>query len=243
MTPAAEGGTDGAGGAPSGGAPGDATRSRPAYRRPAPLDPGSMDSFGADRLDPAVISEIAHETAAILVHTGRAATDPGTTERLVALVDELGLPTVAELWAQRPARSLPGALWRLYLLREWVRRDPVGASNDFAEGVRHADVAAVIAGASTPPGPDAMRALSDEILRGVYDGDVAVALERAAAFCAVVAAGRASRDPEPPRPGPRGRELTVEEVGARHARSAAAVLAMAEDLSACGRAWRRGDLE
>lgn len=224
-------------------------RSRPAYRRPAPLDPGAMDSFGADRLDPAVISEIAHETAAILLRTGRASDDPATTERLVRLVDELGLDTVAELWAQRPPRSLPGALWRLYVLREWVRRDPVGASNDFAEGTRHADVAVVIAGAGTPPGPAAMRELADEILRGMYDGDVGIALDRAAAFCRVVASGRASRDPDMPpsaagqggRPG--GLDLTLDQVSARHARSAAAVLAMADDLTGCARAWRRGELD
>lgn len=201
-----------------------------------------MDSFGTERLDPAVITEIAHETAAILLRTGRASDDPATTERLVRLVDELGLDTVAELWARRPARSLPGALWRIYVLREWVRRDPVAASNDFAEGVRHADVAVVIAGAGTPPGPEAMRHLADEILRGLYDGDVAVALDRAAAFCRVVAAGRASREPDVPRP-TGGREPTVEELGARHARSAAAVLAMADDLTGCARAWRRGELD
>ena len=61
------------------------------FRRPAPLDPAGLDSFGEDRLDPAVISEIAHETAAIMVRTGRASTDPEVTNRLVRLVDELGL--------------------------------------------------------------------------------------------------------------------------------------------------------
>lgn len=201
-----------------------------------------MDSFGAERLDPAVISEIAHETAAILLRTGRASDDPAITDKLVGLVDELGLDTVAELWAQRPPRSLPGALWRLYVLREWVRRDPLAASNDYAEGMRHADVAVVIAGAGTPPGPEAMRALADAILRGMYDGDVAIALDRAAAFCRVVAAGRAARDPDVPRPDSRERELTLEEVSARHARSAAAVLAMADDLTGAARSWRRGDL-
>lgn len=63
--------------------------------------------------DPAQLTEAAHETAAVLVGTGRAASDPDLTSRLVALVDELGLSTLAELWADRPARSLPGALWRL----------------------------------------------------------------------------------------------------------------------------------
>ena len=35
--------------------------------------------------------------------------------------------------------------------------------------------------------------LADAILRGVFEGDLAVALERAAAFCRVVASGRADR--------------------------------------------------
>ena len=90
------------------------------------LDAGALDSFGQERLDPAVITQIAHESAAVVVRTGRARRDPDLTRRLVDLVDEIGLSTVAELWAGRPARSLPGALWRLYALREWVRRDGDG---------------------------------------------------------------------------------------------------------------------
>lgn len=213
---------------------------RPRFRRPALLDPGSMDGFGAERLDPAVISQIAHETAAILLHTGRASEDSAVTERLVRLVDELGLDTIADLWAQRPPQSLPGALWRLYLLREWVRRDPVGAGHDYAEGIGHAGVAAVIAGAGSPPGPTQMKELADVILRGVYAGDVALALERAAAFCRVVAAGRAAQEP---RLSAGGVQPTLAELSSRHARSAAAVLGMADDLSGAARAWRRGDLD
>ena len=84
-----------------------------------------MDAQGRHRVpDPAEVTEVAHQTAAILVGTGRAAHDPEVTARLVTLVDDLGLSTVADLWSARPARSLPGALWRLYALREWVRRSP-----------------------------------------------------------------------------------------------------------------------
>jgi len=40
----------------------------------------------------------------------------------------LGLATgsaaIAELWADSPATTLPGTLWRLFLVREWIRRDP-----------------------------------------------------------------------------------------------------------------------
>ena len=108
-----------------------------------------------------------------------------------ALVDELGLSTVADLWAARPARSLPGALWRLYALREWVRRQPVQASREYAAGIRFTDVAHAVAGIAEPPGPDEVKALADDILTGVFAGDLAVALERAAAFASVISAGRA----------------------------------------------------
>ena len=40
-----------------------------------------------------------------------------------------------------------------------------------------------------PPGPRRSSELADRILRGVFEGDFAVALERAAAFCRVTAAG------------------------------------------------------
>ena len=45
---------------------------------------------------PAEVTEVAHQTAAILVGTGRAAHDPEVTSRLVTLVDDLGLSTVAD---------------------------------------------------------------------------------------------------------------------------------------------------
>ena len=157
-----------------------------------------MDSrAGAASLDPAQVTEVAHETAAVIVRTGRAARDPELTRRLVALVDDLGLSTLAELWADRPARSLPGALWRLYALREWVRRDPVGASADYAAGIRFTDVTHVVAGVAEPPGPAELQRAHRRHPHRVFDGDLAVALERAAAFCRVVAAGRADRAHEP----------------------------------------------
>jgi hypothetical protein len=216
----------------------DAQGERPTPRRPAFFSPVSMDSqAGAASLDPARVTEVAHETAAVIVRTGRAAREPELTARLVALVDELGLSTLAELWADRPARSLPGALWRLYALREWVRRDPVGASADYAAGIRFADVPHVVAGVAEPPGPAEMRQLTDSILTGVFDGDLAIALERAAAFCRVVASGRAHRADDSDARGehdPLG--------SAAQTRRAASMLTTGEDLEASARLWRKDDL-
>jgi len=194
-----------------------------------------MDSRGGSQsLDPAYLTEVAHETAAVIVRTGRAAHDPELTSRLVAIVDDLGLSTLAELWAERPARSLPGALWRLYALREWVRRDPEGASADYAAGIRFADVPHVVAGVAEPTGPAALVALTDAILTGVFEGDLAIALERASSFCKVVAAGRAQRANDS--------DATDPVWGSALTRRAASLLTTGDDLEACARLWRSDDL-
>ena len=193
-------------------------------RRPAMMSPAAMEAFGGT-VDPMQEIEAAHQTAAVLVHAGRAANNPTVTARLVDLVEELGLSTVADLWAHRPARSLPGALWRLYVLREWVRRAPDEASLDYTAGVRFADVDHAVAGAAEPPGPTEVTTLADAILAGVFEGDLAVALERAAAFCRVVAAGRADRSE-----------------GEEAATRAAHLLDTADDLTAAASLWRQGEL-
>ena len=211
----------------------DGGRSLP--RRPQPLGPDALESVGGTLPGPAEVTEIAHQTAAILVGTGRATHDPEVTARLVALVDDLGLSTVADLWSARPARSLPGTLWRLYALREWVQRSPEQATREYAAGIRFTDVAHVVAGIPEPPRPEEMQRVADQILAGVFEGDLAVALERASAFCSVVAAGRAelAHDRDAVDPGSAS-DLT---------RTAASMLTTGEDLRACANLWRRGDLD
>ncbi len=211
----------------------DGGRSLP--RRPARYGPDALEAHGGTLPGPAEITEVAHQTAAILVGTGRAAHDPEVTSRLVTIVDDLGLSTVADLWSARPARSLPGSLWRLYALREWVRRSPEQASREYAAGIRFTDVAHAVAGIAEPPRPEELQRVADQILAGVFEGDLAVALERAAAFCSVVAAGRAelAHDTDAVDPGA-ATDLT---------RSGAAMLTTGDDLRACARLWRLGELD
>jgi hypothetical protein len=193
-----------------------------------------MEAQGGTVPDPAEITEVAHATAAALVGTGRAGDDPELTARLIALVDELGLSTLAELWADRPPRSLPGALWRLYALREWVQRNPEEASADYQAGIRFTDVNHVVTGVAEPPGPVELKTLTDAILRGVFEGDFAVALQRAAAFCRVVSAGRAERA--------HTMDAQDREAAGVQTRRAASMLSTADDLEACGRLWQSGNL-
>lgn len=191
--------------------------------RPSVREPAALEVLG-ERSDPIAALHAAHETAAVLLHTGRAADDPAVTERLLGLGEEIGLSTMAELWSSRPARTLPGVLWRLYLLREWVESDPDGVAREYAAGIRFTEPNHAVAGVD-PPGPQEVRRVADQILRGLFVGDFAVALERAAAFCRVVSAGRASVSD-----------------GELAATRAADLLGTADDLSAAARAWHRGEL-
>ena len=140
--------------------------------------------------DPAAVSEAADRAANLLVRGARDADDTAVADRLVRLADTEGIEAIAEIWSGSPADSLAGCLWRLYLLRTWVYADPVGVAREFEAG--RAQVAGVVAGVADPPGPEELKAMADEVLRGIAGSDFADVLFRASAFARVVAFGRAA---------------------------------------------------
>jgi hypothetical protein len=161
------------------------------YHRP--MTPGGM-FFEAlvGGTDPALVSEAADRAATLLVRGARSSDDAAVADRLLHLADTEGIEAIAEVWSGSPADSLAGCLWRLYLLRSWVYADPLAVSREFEAGRRSAQVARVVAGVADPPGPEQLKAMVDEVLRGIAGSDFADVLLRAAAFARVVAAGRAS---------------------------------------------------
>ncbi|CAN5577541.1 hypothetical protein BH10ACT10_BH10ACT10_27050 [soil metagenome] len=164
--------------------------SRPRHHRP--MLPGAK-RFEAitDDVDPALRTEAADRCATLLVRGAHDTSDEQVVARVVHLADTEGLDTLADLWSGSPADSLAGCLWRLYLLRAWVYADPAAAAREFDAGRRHTPVHEAVAGVVDPPGPDEVRRLTDQVLRGVVQGDFADTLYRAAAFARVVTAGRA----------------------------------------------------
>lgn len=208
-------------------------------RRPALLSTAALEAVQGGGGDPAQREEAAHLTARLLVEGARSSEDGEIAARVVRLADEQGLETLAELWADSPPDSLPGALWRLYVLRQWVHADPVSAARQFAEGRRHAPVLEVVAGVGDPPGPDEVRRLVDAVLSGVARGDIATTFERAAAFARVVAVGRAdlaagsTGATTTGEGGREGRELTV---------AAGRLIRTAEQLEHAASRHRSGDL-
>ncbi len=143
-------------------------------------------------VDPAAVTEVAEVAAAVLVRGARAAGDEETAQRVLTLADTEGMETLAELWSHAPAHTLAGCLWRLYLLRGWVHAAPHAAAEEYDAGRHAAEVARVLAGVAEPPGPDEVRLMVDDVLRGIVRTDFADVLLRAAAFARVVAVGRAS---------------------------------------------------
>ncbi len=201
-------------------------------RRPAMLDPQAADELPGE-LDPALRVEVAHSTAAALVHGGRESEDPAVVDRLIRLVEAEGLDTVAGLWSDSPPHTLPGALWRLYALREWVRRDPRSVADRYGLGEQRAEVHGAVAGVAAPPGPDEVAAVADAVLHGVYTGDLAVALERAAAFCRVLATGAVL-----------DADLVTDEADAhRLTHGAAGLVRTADELVEAAGLWRAGRLD
>ncbi len=159
------------------------------FRRPITRVPAAFDTLlGAS--DPAETARLAHASAAALLARVQADESGDAAERMVRYVREHGIDEIAELWATAPAVSLPGALWRLYVLHTAIHRDPVAASMLFSRGQRELNTADVIvAGAQRPADPAEILRVTDEILCGAFRGDFAVALERAAAFCRLEASG------------------------------------------------------
>jgi hypothetical protein len=134
-------------------------------------------------------AEIAAATAAVVVQAGRS---PGDRARFVGLADQVGLETLAALWRDADPVSLPGALWALYMLRQWCRSDGDDVVRLWRAGEPLAPADAVVAGVGEYADVDAVQRTADAVLSGVYLGDLAVALERAASLFRVVAAGRRS---------------------------------------------------
>ena len=181
-----------------------------------PMTPG--DGFFSDIVggaDPAHVREAGDLAATILVRGARESDDPQIAERIVHLAESEGLETLAEVWSGAPSDTLAGSLWRLFLLRSWVYAAPERVAADYEAGQRRADVARVVAGVADPPGPDELRRMVDDVLRGIARGDFAVTLFRAAAFARIVAAGRAALG-----------ESTHEEISR--------MLALSEQLEAAG---------
>lgn len=201
------------------------------FRRPASLSLSAQDALPGEP-DPGVTQDHAHRSANALLAGVRGSQDPEVVDRVLGIARTDGLDDLATLWSGAPAATLPGALWRLYVVHTWARRDPDDVVRRYRDGSRTVPGLRYLAGLSEPPDVASVRTTVDEILRGAFTGDLAVALGRAGALMMLVAYGTAHLADDEPDP-TRQQELT--EQGGR-------LLATGEELVQAARLEATGAL-
>lgn len=206
-----------------------------AFHRPTRFSNDWFERIEGD-VDPVVRMKLASETANALLSRVRAGADPAVVERILRVARADGIDTVAELWSQARPHTLPGTLWRVHLLHALVTQRAGEVAHLYQAGADVLPTAApVVAGVPAPATPAELRALSDTILHGVFAGDFAMALDRAAAFAIVTAAGAvqmAHLD-----------ELTHAARASERTTLAARLTDIAEALRVSARMWRADSLD
>ncbi|QTG75745.1 hypothetical protein [Trueperella pecoris] len=148
-------------------------------RRPAQLKPEQIELIEGDA-DTAATSELAHTSAQAIVPLGAGREeDPEVVERVLTLIREEGIDTIAESWVNSPEESLPGVLWRGFLLSEWIRRYPGEVEERYA-AARQALGQAEPSKLEQVPAPRDVRAKWDKVFEGNFKGDFADVLRGSA---------------------------------------------------------------
>ena len=205
------------------------------YQRPVLQPTSSFDwIIGSD--DAGAAHRLAQETSWALLDRVRRVADPAVVERVLKLAAGSGIDDIAELWSGAGSHSLAGVLWRMYLLRRIVDADPEGTVQLFRSGQSASvTIDQIVAGAAEPVNPESIVELCDTLLRGIFTGDLAVALERAASYCRVMSLGAASMADS--------RDLIDDAHAAELTTRALRYATFADELHAGARRWRDGTLD
>lgn len=161
------------------------TRKTP--RRPAMLDAEQAENIpGAE--DGASSSEVAHLVAQTLLGIEKESDE--NVQRLRQLLESGGIDTVSELWSSSPAGTLPGTLWRLYLVYQWYLRDPQLVNERFQQGLAALDIGDIF---SREHSDKSVANLMDE-LAALWQAQTSIAelaplLDRVSDFLQVLASG------------------------------------------------------
>ena len=201
-------------------------------RRPAMLDAARAETIVGDE-DPAASAAVAHTAAWALMGVGDESFTDADVARLRDTVRSVGVDVIAHVWSRSPEFTLPGALWRLYLLHEWYHRDPGLVESRYAQGLR----APIIQGLEAPVQVRPLRAVMQEVdalLRGdLTDDDLDGVLAQASRAMRVLAAGES---------GPLWIEDPADPLAHRVTMRTSALLATADELDLAAREARVGTL-
>ena len=126
---------------------------QPRFHRPAMLSFEDAEKIEGDS-DLAAASLVAMTSARALLGLADDEFGDNAVQKLVEAIQEEGVDIVSDLWERSPAFTLPGALWRLYLLNEWYQRDSIKVHERFVEGLNAPFTAGVDDATPRPQTPD-----------------------------------------------------------------------------------------
>ncbi len=203
------------------------------FRRPARLDSEEAQNIVGDQ-DPAIGSELAHATALALMGVPSGDFDEEALGRLREAIQQEGVDIVAPAWDMSPDFTLPGALWRLYLVLQWHEIDPKVVQFRYAEGLKQVEISGVVDPYGTPDLDMTLRAVSGVMAGAATLEDLPPILESSAALLRLLAAGSKY-----------GSEWITQddhELATRVTRRPEALLATAGELDESARQARMGQL-
>ncbi|MDT3766478.1 hypothetical protein [Gleimia hominis] len=159
-------------------------------RRPAMLSIEEAENIQGDD-DPAATALVANTSARALLGLADEEFGPDAVNRLVDAINREGVDIVADLWERSPAFTLPGAFWRIYLLTEWYRRDPLKVAERFDEGVRAPYTAGIDDQESIAAVPSLSEVMerASNLMSGRPFGDLTGLLRDCALVCRILASG------------------------------------------------------
>lgn len=158
------------------------------FRRPAQLEPEQAEEIVGDE-DPAENSEIAHTSAWALMGVPNADFNKEAIEQLRQTVRTQGVDVIASAWSRLPDFTLPGALWRIYLVWQWYQMNPEVLRERYLEGKKAMEEEGVANEETVPDFDEVIRADEGVLAGYANEDDLPAVLGSNAALLRVLAAG------------------------------------------------------
>lgn len=158
------------------------------FHRPAQLDQQEAEEIVGDE-DPAVEAEVADTSAWALMGVANEDFDDEAIKRLRETVRREGVDVIAAAWSRSADFTLPGALWRIYLLSQWHQLNPEVLQARYDAGRKEMEQEGVANAETFPPLQEVLAAVKGVLYGYATDDDLAPVFEAVAQTMRVLAAG------------------------------------------------------